>query len=169
MQAYSCLFVMAAVFFIPESPRFLMANGKEDQAFEFLVKYHGNGDPNAALVQLEMQEWKEQISQHGPDKKWWDYRPLFDTPNHRWRALQIVMIAMFSQYCGNGLGYFNTVRHCVRAWLTSGDLRELGSHICDGATRLQPPGSMYRGHLRGLLVFVRRPCAPSAGPGIRQS
>ena len=36
-------------------------------------------------------------------------RPLFDTAAHRWRALQIAMISIFSQYCGNGLGYFNTV------------------------------------------------------------
>jgi hypothetical protein len=63
---------MALVFFIPESPRYLMANGKEDQAFDFLVKYHGNGDRDAPLVRLEMAEWREQISQTGADKKWWD-------------------------------------------------------------------------------------------------
>ncbi|GFZ51177.1 hypothetical protein JCM24511_08935 [Saitozyma sp. JCM 24511] len=109
LQAYSCLFVMTLVFFIPESPRYLMANGKEDQAFDFLVKYHGNGDRDAPLVRLEMAEWRDQISQTGADKKWWDYRPLFNKPSNRWRALQIIMIACFSQYCGNGLGYFNTV------------------------------------------------------------
>lgn len=72
LQAYSCLFVMTLVFFIPESPRYLMANGKDDQAFDFLVKYHGNGDRDAPLVRLEMAEWREQISQTGADKKWWD-------------------------------------------------------------------------------------------------
>lgn len=63
---------MVLVFFIPESPRYLMANGKEQEALDFLVKYHGNGQEDAPLVQLEIAEWREQISQQGADKRWWD-------------------------------------------------------------------------------------------------
>jgi hypothetical protein len=76
LQAYSCVFVMVLVFFIPESPRFHMANGKTDLALAFLVKYHGNGDENSPLVLLEYNEWQEQISQSGADKRWWDCMSL---------------------------------------------------------------------------------------------
>ena len=72
LQCFACLFVVIAVWFIPESPRFQMANGREDEALEFLVKYHGNGDPNSRLVRLEIEEMREGIKIDGLDKTWWD-------------------------------------------------------------------------------------------------
>ncbi|RSH94246.1 hypothetical protein EHS25_004049 [Saitozyma podzolica] len=108
-QAFACIIVMGAVFFIPESPRYLMANGREEEAIDFLVKYHGNGQRDNKLVALEVMEMKENISQDGIDKRWWDYRPLFFTHNGRWRMAQVLMISIFGQFSGNGLGYFNTV------------------------------------------------------------
>ncbi|KAK3904215.1 general substrate transporter [Staphylotrichum tortipilum] len=107
-QAFACLIVMVGVFFIPESPRWLMANGREEEALAFLVKYHGNGDPNSALVRLEITEMREGISTEGIDKVWWDYRPFITTHNGRWRMAQVLMISIFGQFSGNGLGYFNT-------------------------------------------------------------
>lgn len=109
LQAFACLIVMAAVFFLPESPRFLMANGREEEAIAFLVKYHGNGDPNSRLVRLEVEEMREGIKQDGIDKRWWDYRPFLFTHSNRWRMAQVLMISIFGQFSGNGLGYFNTV------------------------------------------------------------
>jgi hypothetical protein len=47
-------------------------NGREDLALEFLVKYHGNGDPSSKLVELEIGEWREGIRTDGIDKRWWD-------------------------------------------------------------------------------------------------
>jgi len=109
LQAFACVIVMCAVFFIPESPRFLIANGREQEALNFLVKYHGNGDQNSKLVALEIAEMVEGIKLDGIDKRWWDYRPLFLTKNGRWRMAQVLMISIFGQFSGNGLGYFNTV------------------------------------------------------------
>jgi hypothetical protein len=59
---------MAVVFFLPESPRYLMANGREEEAIDFLVRYHGNGDQTSRLVLLEVQEMKDGIRQDGIDK-----------------------------------------------------------------------------------------------------
>ncbi|KAK3989939.1 putative transporter [Cladorrhinum sp. PSN332] len=109
LQAAACVVVMASVMFLPESPRFLMANGREEEAIAFLVKYHGNKDPNSKLVKLEVDEMREGIKLDGIDKVWWDYRPLFLTKNGRWRMAQVLMISIFGQFSGNGLGYFNTV------------------------------------------------------------
>lgn len=72
LQAFACVIVMSCVFFLPESPRFLMANGREDEAITFLAKYHGNGDPNNRLVLLEAEEMREGIRQDGIDKTNWD-------------------------------------------------------------------------------------------------
>ena len=108
-QAFACLIVMGGVFFIPESPRWNMANGREDEALAFLVKYHGNGDPNSALVRLEIEEMRAGIRTDGIDKVWWDYRPFLLSHSGRWRLSQVLMISIFGQFSGNGLGYFNTV------------------------------------------------------------
>jgi sugar porter (SP) family MFS transporter len=108
LQAFACTIVMVGVFFIPESPRFLIANGKEDEALAFLVKYHGNGNTDSALVRLEIEEMREGIRIDGIDKTWWDYRPFMFTHSGRWRMAQVLMISIFGQFSGNGLGYFNT-------------------------------------------------------------
>ena len=49
-----------------------MTQGRNEEAIAFLVKYHGNGDPNARLVRLEVEEMKEGIRIDGIDKRWWD-------------------------------------------------------------------------------------------------
>ncbi|KAK4098565.1 general substrate transporter [Parathielavia hyrcaniae] len=108
-QAVACLIVMVGVFFIPESPRWLIANGREDEAHAFLVKYHGNRNPESRLVQLQIEEMREGIKLDGIDKVWWDYRPFLMSHSGRWRLAQVLMISIFGQFSGNGLGYFNTV------------------------------------------------------------
>ncbi|KAI1504813.1 lactose permease [Biscogniauxia marginata] len=108
LQAFACVVVMGSVWFIPESPRYLMANGREEEAIQFLAKYHGNGDRNSRLVILEIDEMRENIQLDGIDKRAWDYRPFLLTHNGRWRMAQVLMISIFGQFSGNGLGYFNT-------------------------------------------------------------
>ena len=79
LQAIACLVVVFTIFTIPESPRFLMANGREDDALSFLIKYHGGGDPDSKLVALEIAEFRESISQIGADKRSFDCKLH---PNH---------------------------------------------------------------------------------------
>jgi sugar porter (SP) family MFS transporter len=107
LQCFASVIVIISVWFIPESPRWLIAHGKEEEAIAILAKYHGNGDPNARLVRLEIEEMREGIRQDGIDKRWWDYRPFVLSHNGRWRFAQVIMISIFGQWSGNGLGYFN--------------------------------------------------------------
>ena len=46
---------MVAVRFLPESPRWLFANGREQEALDFLVRYHGGGRKDDPIVRLEWQ------------------------------------------------------------------------------------------------------------------
>jgi len=59
-------------------------------------------------VQLEWREFKEAIALDGADKRWWDYSELFKTSSGRWRSLMVMLMGVFGQFSGNGLGYFNT-------------------------------------------------------------
>lgn len=91
-----------------------MANGREKEALQFLIRFHGNGNPHSPLVRFEYEEMKNAISQNGIDKRWWDYRPLFLTRGGRWRMVQVLMISIFGQvslvtevFCSR----FGTVHH----------------------------------------------------------
>ncbi|CDZ97895.1 lactose permease [Phaffia rhodozyma] len=108
-QGAPCFIVMICVFFIPESPRWLMQNGRNEEALAFLVKYHGGNNRDSKLVELEWKEFQENIALDASDKRWWDYRPLIVTSNGRWRMMCVLLISVFGQFSGNGLGYFNTV------------------------------------------------------------
>lgn len=107
-QAAPSVVVIAAVWFLPESPRWLMAAGRDEDARAFLTRFHGSGNPNDPVVELEWVEFKEGIALDGADKRWWDYSELFNTPSARWRSLMVLLMGVFGQFSGNGLGYFNT-------------------------------------------------------------
>ncbi|KAG8977218.1 hypothetical protein FRC05_002218 [Tulasnella sp. 425] len=107
IQCVPASFVIMFVWFLPESPRYMYQNGRKEEAYAFLTKYHGNGDRNNPIVQLEIDEFDDAIKQNGSDKRWWDYSDLVKTKNARWRSLMVFLMGLFGQMSGNGLGYFN--------------------------------------------------------------
>ena len=50
-----------------------------DEALRVLAEYHGEGDRDSPIVQLEYGEMIQEIIQNGADKRSWDYRELFNT------------------------------------------------------------------------------------------
>lgn len=88
--------------FAPESPRWLVARGRDEQALRTLAYYHANGDEHDPLVQFEFAEIKESIESERVQKRT-DWRELIRTPGNRRRMRVIIAIAFFSQWSGNGL------------------------------------------------------------------
>ncbi|KAL5520467.1 hypothetical protein ACEPAG_9691 [Sanghuangporus baumii] len=107
LQAFPAILVVLIVWSVPESPRWYFMHGKEEKAFDFLIKYHGNGDIQNPIVQLEIREFKANISLNGSDKRWWDFKALVNNHNARRRILVVFLMGLFGQMSGNGLGYFN--------------------------------------------------------------
>jgi hypothetical protein len=60
--------------FLPETPRWLIANDRHEEALDTMAKFHGEGSRHSPIVMLEYKEMVEDISVNGSDKRWWDYR-----------------------------------------------------------------------------------------------
>ena len=95
--------VMLLVLFFPESPRWLMSKDRTEDALAVLAKYHGDGDPNAAIVQLQYREILEDRETNASDNRWWDFRELVRDKQSRYRAWMVVGIAFFGQWSGNNV------------------------------------------------------------------
>ncbi|KAH8826662.1 general substrate transporter [Flagelloscypha sp. PMI_526] len=104
IQALIPFLQVALIWFIPESPRFLVSKGKEGQAAKILAKYHANGgDERDPLVQFEMAQIRHAIRMEGEISQNTSYLTLFSTPGNRRRMKLIIAISIFSQWSGNGL------------------------------------------------------------------
>ena len=94
---------LAFIWWVPESPRFLIANDKQDQALQMLAKYHANGNVNDATVQFEYREIKETLAKEMEYKKSSSYVDFFRTKGNRYRLVVLISLGFFSQWSGNAI------------------------------------------------------------------
>ena len=84
-----------------------MANDRIDEALTVLARYHGEGSISHPIVQLQLKEMKYQIATNASDKKWWDYRELWNSHSARRRLICVMGMATFGQLSGNSAtGYY---------------------------------------------------------------
>ncbi|KAJ7035074.1 general substrate transporter [Mycena alexandri] len=104
VQAAIPLLQVTLVWFIPESPRFLMSKGFESKAAQILSRFHANGatEPHP-LVQFELAQIRHALRLQEEIDRGTSYWSLFRTPGNRKRMRIIIAIAVFSQWSGNGL------------------------------------------------------------------
>lgn len=88
---------------VHESPRYLIANDKHEDALAIFAKYHGNGDANHPTVQFEYREVRETIRLELQHKRTTSYLDFFRTPGNRYRLMILVTLGFFSQWSGNAI------------------------------------------------------------------
>jgi sugar porter (SP) family MFS transporter len=103
IQAVPSIIQLAGIWFIPESPRYLISKDKPEQALAVLAKHHGGGDVNNATVQFQYREIKETINADQTMKKQSRYVDFFLTKGNRWRLAIIISLGVISQYSGNAI------------------------------------------------------------------
>lgn len=117
---------MCLILFFPETPRWLVAQDRTEEALDVLAKYHGEGDRNSPIVQLQIREIREQAERYRNENPWWDYRELFNTHAARYRLAMVIGMAFFGQWSGNNVvSYFMVSDRQFSPWrkpqlLTSG-------------------------------------------------
>ncbi|KAG6809901.1 hypothetical protein H0H92_014186 [Tricholoma furcatifolium] len=104
VQAFIPLCQVVLIWFLPESPRYLVSKGFEGKAAAILCKYHANGgNERDPLVVFELAQIRHAIRMEEDINSSTSYRSLIATPGNRKRMRLIVAIALFSQWSGNGL------------------------------------------------------------------
>lgn len=102
LQALPSLLQVSAIFFMTESPRWLISRGRDQEAKDILIRLHGNGDPNDEVVRVEFAEIKEAIAmEQAVSKREW--KELIETPGNRMRTFICICVGLFSQWSGNGI------------------------------------------------------------------
>ncbi len=86
------------IWWIPESPRYLMAKDKHEKALDILARYHGNGNANDPTVQFEYREIKETIKMEMEAKSNSSYLDFFKTKGNRYRLIVLLSLGLFSQW-----------------------------------------------------------------------
>ena len=79
LQALAPALQLAFIWFVPESPRWLVDHGKNEQAIQVISKFHCGGDMDDPLIEFEYQEIKEAIRLEKEAKQSSSYASLFKT------------------------------------------------------------------------------------------
>lgn len=111
LQALPSVLQVFLIWFMPESPRWLMSKGREEEALKILAYYHADGNADDPLVRHEFDEIRTSLDYDRNVAANVGWKALFATPGNRKRMRIIVAIAFFSQWSGNGLAsyYLNKI------------------------------------------------------------
>jgi len=92
------------IWFVPESPRFLVSKGLESHAVKILTQYHANGgDEQDPLIRFEMAQIRHALHVEREVSERSTFFQLWSSPGNLKRLRIIIAIAIFSQWSGNGL------------------------------------------------------------------
>lgn len=102
VQIFPSLLQIIFIWFVPESPRWLISRGKNEDALKILADAHAEGNEKDEVVQLEYQEIRQtlKLEREFEGNAWSE---LWRTPGNRHRLLILISIGFFSQWSGNGL------------------------------------------------------------------
>ncbi|KAL6245012.1 hypothetical protein RBB50_007787 [Rhinocladiella similis] len=102
VQAAPSLIQIAFIWFVPESPRWYIAHGKDERGLQVLGNVHANGNINDEMVQVEFVEIRDTIrlEKELESNGWME---LIKTKGNRRRLIILLSAGLFSQWSGNGL------------------------------------------------------------------
>lgn len=102
LQAIFPAIELILAIFCPESPRWLVAHGKSEKAFDILTKYHGGGDRDSPLVKFEMAEITAAIDSERVSSQY-GWGTWFKSKANMHRLFICCAVPSMMQLCGSSL------------------------------------------------------------------
>ncbi|KAF5962403.1 lactose permease [Fusarium bulbicola] len=104
IQGLPSVIQLLGLWFVPESPRWLISKDRNEEALRILAKYHAEGNEEDALVQFEYNEIMNALSyERSIDRHSWvqNYLEFVRTKGNRKRLFILLWCACISQMSGN--------------------------------------------------------------------
>ncbi|KAM0325855.1 hypothetical protein ACHAQA_007158 [Verticillium albo-atrum] len=104
MQGLPSVIQLIGLYFVPESPRWLVSKDRNEEALAFLAKYHAEGNDQDPLVQFEYNEIRDALAyERSIDRGSWiqNYLEFVRTSGNRKRLFILLWCACISQMSGN--------------------------------------------------------------------
>ncbi|EJF62162.1 hexose transporter [Dichomitus squalens] len=106
LQVTPSVLQIVFIWFLPESPRWLISKGRGEEAYAVLAKFHAEGDVNSEFVKLEYAEIEKTLELEKEQQKG-SWREFVLAPGMRKRLLICSFLGLATQWSGNGLtSYF---------------------------------------------------------------
>lgn len=112
LQAMCPCVVLSLIYWVPESPRWLVAKGRKDEAEAIIAKYHCNGDQNDVFARTQIVEIEMALEQAREGIKW---SALVTNKPNRSRLSIVVVMVLMCLWCGQNVitYYFSAILNSI--------------------------------------------------------